>query len=487
MPRLFQNELDPQINIKIYQQILNLGTPRKSSQKGKLKKTPAFRHGKNLQQYGNDRIKYPEPRLEFYNFHYTRGNKSVLPSPPPPPPRELIYHDFRRQPNTSPCPSPVEELKAWEDEEAQGINMKKTHTATASVNNTQPVNKNLFLSCTPNERKYVKSAQGMLWNTSFQSLRLDQEWNAKSECRATKRTTQIMQHRTDRRYMMNGSALKIQPRYNVADEDIQYLRELSKARQVIKAQVQEEKQINKTRSISGLKIRGKKKPRKLPPLTTKQQTTNDEERNISVSVAVVKLDDDNQEFKGTEGKKSETTSVDHREEEENDKTLHPESGEKGKEEETLGPESSEKNKNEETLNPESSEKDKNGITTVLEENPHSMGTGMTRLAQTSEHKDTEEQTNLPVIKVRVEGQQEVEKSLTGSDLNSNPDLVHETKDPIENVAENGAGEGITQADLDTLDKRYQAEDGGDFNEWDDDMESLEEFEVCHNNHVTSHK
>ncbi|KAK6174248.1 hypothetical protein SNE40_017561, partial [Patella caerulea] len=231
------------------QQILDLGKPRKSSQKGKLKKKPAFRHGKNLQQYGDYRNESPGPRLEFYNIHYNRGNTTPVspPPPPPPPPRQFIHHDLRRQPNTSPCPSPIEELKALEDdEETLGINMKKAHAATAPVNNTQPAHKNidLLLSRTPNERIYLRSAQGTLWNTSFQSLRLDQEWNAKSECRATKRTTQIMQHRTDRRYMMNGSALKIQPRYNVADEDLQYLQELSKARQVIKNQVKEEKQLS---------------------------------------------------------------------------------------------------------------------------------------------------------------------------------------------------------------------------------------------------
>ncbi|KAH3771762.1 uncharacterized protein LOC127844731 isoform X2 [Dreissena polymorpha] len=67
-------------------------------------------------------------------------------------------------------------------------------------------------------------------NESPQGKRLEKEWSALSQCRALKRSSEIVSHRVDRMYFMTGNKLRLQAKYQVDDGDIQQLRELQHAR-----------------------------------------------------------------------------------------------------------------------------------------------------------------------------------------------------------------------------------------------------------------
>lgn len=67
-------------------------------------------------------------------------------------------------------------------------------------------------------------------NDSPQGKRLEKEWSALSQCRALKRSSEIVSHRVDRMYFMTGSKLKLQSKYHVEDDELRRLRELQVAR-----------------------------------------------------------------------------------------------------------------------------------------------------------------------------------------------------------------------------------------------------------------
>ncbi|KAL4234616.1 hypothetical protein ACF0H5_006257 [Mactra antiquata] len=67
-------------------------------------------------------------------------------------------------------------------------------------------------------------------NDSPQGKRLEKEWSALSQCRALKRSSEIVSHRVDRMYFMTGNKLKLQSKYHVEDDDLRHLRELQAAR-----------------------------------------------------------------------------------------------------------------------------------------------------------------------------------------------------------------------------------------------------------------
>lgn len=69
-------------------------------------------------------------------------------------------------------------------------------------------------------------------NHSAQGQRLEKEWSAMSQCRALKRSSEIVSHRVDRMYFMTGNKLKLQAKYNIEEDELQNLRELSQARAV---------------------------------------------------------------------------------------------------------------------------------------------------------------------------------------------------------------------------------------------------------------
>ncbi|XP_060568176.1 uncharacterized protein LOC132726818 isoform X1 [Ruditapes philippinarum] len=67
-------------------------------------------------------------------------------------------------------------------------------------------------------------------NESPQGKRLEKEWSALSQCRALKRSSEIVSHRVDRMYFMSGNKLKLQSKYHVEDGELQHLREMQVAR-----------------------------------------------------------------------------------------------------------------------------------------------------------------------------------------------------------------------------------------------------------------
>lgn len=67
-------------------------------------------------------------------------------------------------------------------------------------------------------------------NDSPQGKRLEKEWSALSQCRALKRSSEIVSHRVDRMYFMTGNKLKLQAKYHVEDDELRHLRELQAAR-----------------------------------------------------------------------------------------------------------------------------------------------------------------------------------------------------------------------------------------------------------------
>ncbi|XP_045191746.1 uncharacterized protein LOC123548508 isoform X2 [Mercenaria mercenaria] len=67
-------------------------------------------------------------------------------------------------------------------------------------------------------------------NESPQGKRLEKEWSALSQCRALKRSSEIVSHRVDRMYFMSGNKLNLQSKYHVEDKELRHLRDLQAAR-----------------------------------------------------------------------------------------------------------------------------------------------------------------------------------------------------------------------------------------------------------------
>lgn len=76
-------------------------------------------------------------------------------------------------------------------------------------------------------------------NDSPQGKRLEKEWSALSQCRALKRSSEIVSHRVDRMYFMTGNKLQLQSKYHVEEDELKNLRELSQARAVSRASREE--------------------------------------------------------------------------------------------------------------------------------------------------------------------------------------------------------------------------------------------------------
>ncbi|XP_069112170.1 enolase-phosphatase E1-like isoform X5 [Argopecten irradians] len=85
----------------------------------------------------------------------------------------------------------------------------------------------------PGEKRQMKSAHSEHWNKSEQGQRLNREWSSVSDSRALKRSSEILSHRVDRMYFMNGSNIRLQPKYHVDEEELLQLRDASKSRQSI--------------------------------------------------------------------------------------------------------------------------------------------------------------------------------------------------------------------------------------------------------------
>lgn len=85
------------------------------------------------------------------------------------------------------------------------------------------------LTVTPDEN-VLHDPDREKWNGSPQGKRLEKEWVALSQCRALKRSSEILSHRVDRMYFMTGNKLKLQQKYHIEDDELQHLKELSQAR-----------------------------------------------------------------------------------------------------------------------------------------------------------------------------------------------------------------------------------------------------------------
>ncbi|ESO93111.1 hypothetical protein LOTGIDRAFT_232842 [Lottia gigantea] len=259
MSKPFNSGLAPETSERIYKQLLNVGTPtvKKTSVRGKINKRPAFSSGK-LKGPEQDSDLLP---LEFYNFHYnTSPRNGTL--------RDENVHDLRKH-NTSPCPSTEENV-----EEDSMVKMLKIRATSAYVRNPECYQRNpeFFMSCTPTERRNMSNQKPVVWNHSHQALRLDKEWAAKAQCRATKRHSELVKHRTDKMYILNGAALGLKNRYSIPDGETQHLKELSLARHELRNELREAREIhNRSRNISALRSRSRTESVKLPRLSAKSK------------------------------------------------------------------------------------------------------------------------------------------------------------------------------------------------------------------------
>ncbi|XP_041377050.1 sarcoplasmic reticulum histidine-rich calcium-binding protein-like isoform X2 [Gigantopelta aegis] len=87
-----------------------------------------------------------------------------------------------------------------------------------------------YLNTNPVERVLLQLDGSGRWNSSFQALRLEKEWNDLSQCRTMKKNSQTMFHRVDKKYVMSGAQIPLRPRYEVDDEELRTLKEFSRAR-----------------------------------------------------------------------------------------------------------------------------------------------------------------------------------------------------------------------------------------------------------------
>ncbi|XP_033754556.1 uncharacterized protein LOC117337607 isoform X2 [Pecten maximus] len=111
---------------------------------------------------------------------------------------------------------------------------KATHSMqTSRTTSGRNATKWYFDMTMPGEKRQMKSAQSEHWNKSEQGQRLNREWSSVSDSRALKRSSEILSHRVDRMYFMNGNNIRLQPKYHVDEEELLQLRDASKSRQSI--------------------------------------------------------------------------------------------------------------------------------------------------------------------------------------------------------------------------------------------------------------
>ncbi|CAC5421688.1 unnamed protein product [Mytilus coruscus] len=82
-----------------------------------------------------------------------------------------------------------------------------------------------YLTGEPNEKRILQAANNNYFNLSNQGLRLQREWTSLSNTRSMKRASEIVNHRVDRMYFMNGNSIKLKPKYDVDEEELSRLKE----------------------------------------------------------------------------------------------------------------------------------------------------------------------------------------------------------------------------------------------------------------------
>ncbi|XP_069112167.1 uncharacterized protein [Argopecten irradians] len=111
--------------------------------------------------------------------------------------------------------------------------MSNTSKTTRSMQSARTPSGRNSTTTMPGEKRQMKSAHSEHWNKSEQGQRLNREWSSVSDSRALKRSSEILSHRVDRMYFMNGSNIRLQPKYHVDEEELLQLRDASKSRQSI--------------------------------------------------------------------------------------------------------------------------------------------------------------------------------------------------------------------------------------------------------------
>ncbi|XP_048253640.1 uncharacterized protein LOC124133922 isoform X2 [Haliotis rufescens] len=88
------------------------------------------------------------------------------------------------------------------------------------------------------EKKILDLDSQDRWNTSYQALRLEKEWIELHDRRSMKRNSEILRHRVDKMYMMSGSGIKLKAKYEISENELQQLKDLSEARRVLREKSQ---------------------------------------------------------------------------------------------------------------------------------------------------------------------------------------------------------------------------------------------------------
>ncbi|KAK7497649.1 hypothetical protein BaRGS_00011044, partial [Batillaria attramentaria] len=69
--------------------------------------------------------------------------------------------------------------------------------------------------------------------STSQPQRLHEEWSSVEQCRAMKRASEMVQHRLDPMYLLSGSNVPLQERYQVNDTELERLREMTETSQML--------------------------------------------------------------------------------------------------------------------------------------------------------------------------------------------------------------------------------------------------------------
>ncbi|XP_052059749.1 calponin homology domain-containing protein DDB_G0272472-like isoform X2 [Mytilus californianus] len=100
-----------------------------------------------------------------------------------------------------------------------------TSQSMAPKHMAKSISSDHFLTGEPNEKRILQAANNNYFNLSNQGLRLQREWTSLSNTRSMKRASEIVNHRVDRMYFMNGNSIKLKPKYDVDEEELSKLKE----------------------------------------------------------------------------------------------------------------------------------------------------------------------------------------------------------------------------------------------------------------------
>ncbi|XP_063416765.1 uncharacterized protein LOC134699004 isoform X2 [Mytilus trossulus] len=100
-----------------------------------------------------------------------------------------------------------------------------TSQSMAPKHTSKSISSDHYLTGEPNERRILQAANNNYFNLSNQGLRLQREWTSLSNTRSMRRASEIVNHRVDRMYFMNGNSIKLKPKYDVDEEELNRMKE----------------------------------------------------------------------------------------------------------------------------------------------------------------------------------------------------------------------------------------------------------------------